>query len=1045
MKEIRYVIFALLCVLGMTACQDESLITLTNGVDKSRPVKVSLSFSMPHAQEITVTRADNNYSGISPNSGIRIFVFNTDGTYLETQDFSTSELTDGGLNDSKLGRIYTAQDVNLYVGTQKVYAIANISTSGYFENTPELLEELQKAAEEGESEFLKLSYAIAETTVDRQAFPSFTTSYMPLSGFGEVTVSENGGNVDGQVLLKRLVAQVRFYINTKGERKDDEDDKTYNITFTPQTYTFYNLPKKGYVLEGENKVISTDKKDFYDSYTVNISSASETSNQASFNAFVPENLQTMQATCEGNYYLRDAFGEQTGETKEWTYAPQQGMYVVIRGNYEEVDKETGELHRYGDVSYTIHLGDFSDKKYDNYEVKRNTIYTYNVAVKGVDQIVVEATTKDLTDGEMQNGAEGDIIELDVGKQMFHLDAHYEQVYVEYNLSEMVRNLKGQESNPTDDRLKELIAGCFILSFQTPLNAGATTVVRPYEEAEINNKDEKESMSGIDDSWVEFLPQKDSNTISSYPGENDAKLLSAWTVCVEMGNVVYDLYKEKSCFDSTDKDYKIILLQNNNGDWVARFTIFVNEYFYQKDLSGNAVGWKSFVNQKDRVMMIASDMHISADNNSTYSKAMTYISQAAIQTFYNEDTENAMGLETYNENGVITGPGKPVKEATDWLNGRENTILNISGEKTLTDNIQWKGTDERPYIDWTKVGYTTDNSTSGNVMNDFYNQESAYYACLSRNRDLDGDGYIDDNELRWYLPALSQYLRIGIGSMALSAKARLFQGSKEDMNMGDYDAGRYVGRGTLYYMSNPKFNGYWAVEVGAYGTTVGNGAQVRCVRNLPQKSLVEQAADKDAPVGDDALASSIYEKVHTINEGGNYLFYFGARLATSIFRPTSQPQEGPYEKHDEEDEANHLPKAFVVAKNYIRNKENTEDSLFSDLAIVQSPDTDPCRNYFEKGKEDKGYWRTPNLSELMIIAQAQTVNKEEVKMLKEDPNNYTNTFCATRFSNMNVRKGFTFGGYHIRAFKPTDKVRGYIRCVRDATDKDLEEAGFSISE
>ena len=141
-----------------------------------------------------------------------------------------------------------------------------------------------------------------------------------------------------------------------------------------------------------------------------------------------------------------------------------------------------------------------------------------------------------------------------------------------------------------------------------------------------------------------------------------------------------------------------------------------EYFYERDLAGNKVGWKSFTNQEDRVMLIASDMKISSDLNSTYSTALTYISQASIETFYNSDDDNAMGIETYNENGNLGGFGSiyPIGSyqqwvpghrddgnwidgyyetvytyADFWTNGRANTICNISDQfgRTEEDDVK----------------------------------------------------------------------------------------------------------------------------------------------------------------------------------------------------------------------------------------------------------------------------------------------------------------------------------------------------------------------
>lgn len=1042
MKQIKYIMVAALCIMGMTACQDDYLADLAKGADETRPIKTSLSFGVPRASEVTVTKADNSNSDLF-SSGIRIYVFNTDGSFLSTQDFTSNDLTDDGLNESTEGRRYTAQDVTLYVGTQRVYALANFSQSGYFNNVQSLLNALQTAAERGEENFLKQYYDLASETSADHAFPSFTTGAMPLSGVGTITVTANG-ITDDKVELKRLVAQICFKINTI-ETRFDEEGTEYDITFTPQTYTFYNLPKKGFVLENEGTAVSTEAADFYNSYTGDIDPASEQTQQTSFEEFVPENIQKMQQSCGNDYDKRDAFTEQNGEVKTWSYAPQQGMYVVIRGRYEEKNKRTGALNKSGDVEYTIHLGDFSKTgSKDDYQVKRNTIYTYTVTVEGVEKIIVEAERENL--GNEQNGAEGDIIELDDASQVFNLDAHYEQVYVDYNLSDVVDQLRSQ-GELTDTRVKELIAGNFILSFRSPLNTESNKVVKPYYNV-VNDQvvdNEAEAMSGIDYKWVEFFPQRDANAISKYPGVGNSQLLSAWTVCKEMGEAVYALYH-----DETPNPDHIILSRTgyNSGDYVARFTAFVNEYVYQTDLKGQTVGWDSYANQEARVMMIASDMKISTDNNSTYSTARTYISQAAIQTFYYQNRDNAMGIEVYNENGLIEGAGSPVQTGTDWVNGRENTIYNISGQGTLSDydNVEWSGygsgRNRRTYIDWTKIGYKSDNSLSGNEPG-YYNLSSAYYACLSRNRDLDGDGDIDDDELRWYLPALSQYMRIGIGTMALSADARLFQGSKSDMTKTGYDNGSYANRGTFYFMSDAGHNFYWAVEVGAYGTTKGNKAHVRCVRNLPGIELVEKANQRkeNAPVGDEALGEPIYQEVKYITVDGsrNYLFDFGDRLAPAIFRNSSQPQEGPYESHDEEDAANRLPNAFVLAKKYIPASYGRGDQLYNSLSVVHDRSKDPCRNYSETDA-DKGYWRTPNLSELMILTQAENTHRNnwgsELNLLKSEGN----TYCSTKFSNSSVRGGFIYQPSNRIVTAPdTESSTGYIRCVRDATQEERNAA------
>lgn len=882
--------------------------------------------------------------------------------------------------------------------------------------------------------------------------------------------------------MKRLVAQVKFIVNTAYSIPNTDR----KAVFTPQTYTFYNIPKQGLILE--NKERTTDFPEdnagnFYNAIPENFGVISETTKQATFEKFVPESIRQGQETCGDDYDKREAF-EGQGDNKEWNYAPKYGMYVVLRGTYSETEtgsdsdgNEINTLKKYGNVSYTIHLGDFSANKFDNYAVERNNIYTYTVTVHGVDKIKVEAETET---GDYQNGAEGDIIELDEASQVFNLDSHYEQVYVDFNLNHVVNLIKSaveeDEQNGEelkDERLRALIGGNFMLSFRTPFN-NEDKVVRPYYDPEHPDYSDDESacMSGIDYKWVEFLPQKDASVISYYPSDRNS-LLNAWEVCHKMGDIVYQLYKNGAVSDSQG----LIISDDNE----VRFTVFVNEYFYERDLAGNKVGWKSFTNQEDRVMLIASEMRISSDLNSTYSTALTYISQASIETFYNSDDDNAMGIETYNENGNLGGFGSiyPIGSYQQWIdgywnngywieghnetvytyadfwtNGRANTICNISdqfgrteeNDVKLPDRLRWnqRGGYGGPNIHWDEIGYTEDNSITGNKpleggINGRYVR--AYNACLTRNRDLDGDGYIDENELRWYLPAISQYLRIGIGSRALSSDARLYTGDKEQMTYGNYPI---VDDGALYWASNESRNQYWAVEMGAYGTFGRTDAQVRCVRNLPKRDLVPSSGD--APVGDEALADPIYGRVKTINNGDNYLFDFGDQLVPSIFRPSSQPQQRPYVSHNEDDEANNLPEAFVVAKRYVGEERGNFWKViqFEDLGVVYDLNTDPCNRYSEG--DDAVGWRTPNLSELMVMAQAQATN-DGIDILRSDGN----TYCSTQFSNSGVRRGFVYNGNLVTARHPVDSsgaedsgesyFYGYIRCVRDAT---IEERNSAVA-
>ena len=74
-----------------------------------------------------------------------------------------------------------------------------------------------------------------------------------------------------------------------------------------------------------------------------------------------------------------------------------------------------------DVKYTIHLGDFSDGNFNNFDVERDHYYKYTVTVNGVDEIIAEVETN----RENQPGAEGVVFRKRAPRSVWN--AHYEAV------------------------------------------------------------------------------------------------------------------------------------------------------------------------------------------------------------------------------------------------------------------------------------------------------------------------------------------------------------------------------------------------------------------------------------------------------------------------------------------------------------------------------------------------------------------------------------------------------------------------------------------
>lgn len=1045
MRKIKYIILMTLCVLGITACQDDLIDNPSvGGVDINKPVKVDLKFGIPKSMEVEVSRADNSNSNMR---NVRLYVF-SGNTLLSTQEVS---ITTNG-TETNNGRSYTVS-ATLYVGTQTVYAIGNTSTSYWDSNTIDVIDE---AAQEGKDELEQVLYTLNSTVSDNN-FPNFVTGHMPLSGFGDVTVSNDGTTKD-VVRLGRLLAQIKFNIDTEysGEGK--------NVTFEPSNYAFYNVATKAYVLGGLNKTVLDE--DVYK--TTPVTSFDRIEGGRSFSVFIPENIQTVKSVADSkcmDYDDRESFkGE--GEDKIWIFAPDKATYVVLKGVCRETDS-SGKLLRYGDVEYTIHLGDFDDYPED-FSVERNCIYTYGVSVRGMDNIVIEAEKEKPEDG-YQNGAEGNVIELGTASKMFSLDSHYEQVFVEYNLTDIYERVRNLNSNANMDeeedvtKIKRDIARQFILSVHSPMNEVSTIdeLRFPYSEFE----DMKSDMNGIDEAWIEFYPQENDESISLYPGKGNG-LYSPSVICKKMGEAVYDMFENPGQAPKVEG----LTLKEENGDWVARFTIFVDEYFYKTNLAGETVAWGDFTGKGPRTMLIASDMEISDDKNSTYATAQTYITQRAIETFYRPESDyntNALGLETYNENGVISGFGSAQASSDDWSNGRVNMLINtgLYSRGSWQNNVNWWNDQSNSgFVNFTQIGYIDDNLESGNKWTNAGNQNNAYYACLSRNRDLNGNHVIDGDEVRWYLPALSQYLRIGIGTKALSNETQLYTGDKSQMTvLNNAYPSHYLKDGALYFVntSDPRDGGsftlYWAVEVGSYGSpSMGkNGAMIRCVRNLPMETVVAGAVDSDSDiklVDYNALAGPVYGELLAINSGNqkNAVFNFGDRLVETIFRPGYISD--PYSPHTEEDDQEMmLPGAFVVAAQNIRVSD--AKIAFGTYGGDYRWGYDPCSTYSEENDEsDEGVWRTPNLNELMVMSTVNDVLDLNVVRNGRDETK-VNVFSRTRFSNDAVRPGFylnysdmiTVNGENEWATDgnqyPTGDIggSGYVRCVRDATAEDLQAA------
>lgn len=1135
MKKILHTIYTCLLWMGfvgfaLSGCKDDELVKNNGEVVEGVPITVTFNLGETPAADVTVeTRASG--SDLSEISELVIFIFHSDGSF---EDVVTNYhgITTLKVNSNRIegGNNYHNVTFNTTSGTKKLLAVANVAEGGYWERVIDLLTvayQNKYSFGEVKSEIVSLREDLTDGV---QPFHITSSSQMFISGWNEGVVFGTDNSVtdygtyhdaSNQVVVKmnRAMANITFNIEANPTGAQG--------TFTPTSYRVYNIPTKSYMtndLQGSTSyALTTGVKDVTYIHTASENIGTAQGGNYTFNFYMPENIQnTIDLNVDGKkmaYIDRDKWKAETDdgtstsgaspENKEWTNAPQNSTFVVISGTYEGNATIDGTLGQpvTANVEYTIHLGDFgksgdTNRNFGDFSVVRNNSYTYKVKVLGVDNIVVEALRED---DPYQNGAEGSVYDNAHTLYSYNLDAHYEQVYLEYNLSEIANSL-GQGLSGKE--LDNAIANQLILIIQseamdythddsddepytTKSKRGTLSPYQIYadavrgksgQEAEDAAKAAKANVlgggvdvngnptKGFDYKWIEFLPQTGTD-ISAYPGistwamedldgdETDrnsmnnkryyadaqgtsgvngdpTKLIDVYDMIVEMGKAIREIYMCKYRTPPTTPtfaDSKIEFTQNSN-NYVARFTAFVNEYYYLRHpLTGAKItSWSKVTNKIPREMIIAMSTKTSTDGNSSYSKIHSYISQLSMQTFYNDKalSLNAFGIETYNETPLNSKFKFGTPQSQSGLSdsdGRENQKVLINSNYLVDPDgasTNWSPLDWSDYINSTYNGWRSSVGTDRSrhkLSGDAYKTQAAYSACMSRNRDLNGNGEIDENEIRWFLPSLNEYIRMGIGTNALSNAAQLYSGDKTTMTKSNYPSA-YISDGSLFYTSSASDKRvYWAIEKGSYGAVgkyydESKALPIRCIRNLPASG--EGVSTDISSVN--GVKSDATFKIHAASEDIPIVLEFKDRLVASLYRERAQGSLG---THNEDDKTNSFYQGIFVASDYIKDKEgNIKGYTLKEIIGNGSNMTNPCSNYNES---DYGNWRVPNLVELSAMNAAGLLNDCYDA-------EYGRAASCTQFSNLEVRYGFARS---ILIFCPGANgneldLNFRIRCVRD---------------
>lgn len=805
-------------------------------------------------------------------------------------------------------------------------------------------------------------------------------------------------------------------------------------------------------------------KDYFETDFVNFEDFPQTG-QSEFSFYMLENCQVPKKTplkyqdrsrdlkeedgknrkCEVSYSLDGV--EYTRTMREFEYANDFSTYVVVTG-YVEMALENDEAGNVlgGDVQYIIHLGDWnaiinndtgnqgdgkdSYSAFDNFNTERNTSYTYTVTVNGVNSIRVEVeTSKGAVSDVIENqpGASG---QISIAKEEIAIcDCHYVSKTISFHLNNFFKHGNITKENCIVDEL-------------------TWAVKTPFGEGEPSQEGGVDITSGLDYQWVHFRLNKQdgdgnyfkdkrrkytprqfhsSNTFctaeqnkeddgtAGLAGYHNDGIMDVKELCKFIKDEVskYLVNPATSAFDH--KDATDLSLPN------ICLTVFVDEYYYNENpINGQRSSdlWKSFVNKDDRKLHILCNSEKSKDGESSTTGSVVTIQQRSIQCIYNTDLsytvlQTAWGVENTDE---YDGRWDKYCYTTAVDNRGNNKGFNGLFNSCKEWDLSPKGANINTFI----TGVQWNRFMDYEVPNDTPQLKSDYaymrYACMTRNRDNNGDGEIDRNEVRWYLAAVNQLVGMYVGDGLLNTNTKLYNKSPKEVVSQDTKVWQqHVTSSTLFGSNSNDPTILWAEE----GTSTSNfyhgwdpdipGTTIRCVRNLGYidgKSDESYAIDKEP---DDYITA---EK----RSDGSYLFSCTHLNEQALRYYTSKELVFA----DEESPENRLYKKFEC---YKEQSDCSAKNLFVqyneavDAGVAAGTGNPFC---------PKGY-RTPSQIEAAIMRYYITGADEEKTTMTRTYYSF-GPLGEEKYKKYTDKKfGFIVSGTNINV---SNTATNKVRCVRD---------------
>lgn len=915
-----------------------------------------------------------------------------------------------------------------------VYLITNLNA-----DMVKISSDLLASSVNNEQDLKNFTMQLNQYTVSRNAYFPMSGSR---SGIAVTGTAQDLNNDTSTVLkLKRLDSKINFKFVT-GTRPDAKGQVAKS--FQALQWKVVNVPVTSRVIEDQDKdaymadpTMNTPEQYaeaaqyFFDTDWVNYESA-ESSKDMSFSFYMMENRQRPKNSSFKSYNDRsrevktaaglnstvhvdyiDKRGRNVSKNiKQFVNANDFSTYVVVEGRVEMDlhDDDKGKVLG-ADVVYLIHLGDWNssidsdgkyyDDKYTNvydYGVKRNYNYNYTVTINSVNNIRVEVETETT---ENQPGATGMVT---IAKEEIAIcDAHYVSKTMTFHARNFVQ--VGIDGSMTD------ISNTLTWKVKTPFCNGSPRIENGIDIPEgldykwvhfrLNKKaadgsyysDQRRKFTTRPFAYSEVYRDADDNVegdgtpgLAGYHNDGVMDIIDLVKYIKEQAKLYVDYYNAGGVGTYTgDFDNGLVNGATDPEGPKICVTAFVDEYYYDEHpLTGvkSQTLWKQFVNKPDRTMHILSDSNVSKDLESSTTGSVVTIQQHSIQSFFNtEEDETALltawGLEHADEFPDIWQWGDNTSAGnTDLFNGMLNTckLWGLCGASSTTFNSG------KAWADYMNIEVNNDTPQ----LKPDGTHDRLRYSCMTRNRDNNGNGKIDRDEVRWYAASIRQLIGIYVGEGVISPTSRLYNRTPEERKDKDHP------ENWMQHVVSSSYSGsgetlVWAEEgisTGAYGANQ-EGAKdqmsVRCVRNFgmaPDHSLEDLPQDYVQKEQNPKNGATVYN-LSFVNKAS-------LRDYSSIELPL----------HLENEKENYLYEKFEVATGFVTYGDPKLFQGFNDT--ITSAISDGGSNpYCPEG------YRAPNQREMAIMAYNKLYDGSEFNLYNGS------------YGNMMSRTAFSFGYYGLK--------------------------------